>query len=288
VTRVRALLAGLACALAVAGCSGAPEASPDDTPSPGPSSAAPTPSPSVTPSPAPVVPAAPPAGACYALSPAQLTRPTNASSPVPCSGRHTAQTVFVGVLDTVVDGHAVAVDSAFVQRQLSTTCPRQMAAYVGGRAGTRALSRFRVVWYSPTLEQADRGADWFRCDLIAFARQDDELLTLPRPAALRGVLRSPAALDAYGLCGTAAPGATGFARVICARPHTWRATRTIGIAGGAGYPGARTVRAAGDAPCKRLARSRAPDTLRFRYGWEWPTREQWASGQRFGYCWVPA
>ena len=28
--------------------------------------------------------------------------------------------------------------------------------------------------------------------------------------------------------------------------------------------------------------------LEFSYGWEWPTRRQWAAGQRYGYCWAPA
>ena len=58
----------------------------------------------------------------------------------------------------MVDGHAVAVDSAGVQHQLATTCPRKLAAYVGGSAEVADLSRFNVVWFSPTLEQSDRGA----------------------------------------------------------------------------------------------------------------------------------
>ena len=29
------------------------------------------------------------------------------------------------------------------------------------------------------------------------------------------------------------------------------------------------------------------DPLSFRFGWEWPTREQWRAGQRHGYCWAP-
>jgi hypothetical protein len=95
-------------------------------------------------------------------------------------------------------------------------------------------------------------------------------------------------LDTYGLCGTAAPGARGFERVACARRHTWRAFTTVPLPGGTAYPGTTKVRTAGDDVCKARARARATDALKFRYGWEWPTREQWSTGQHFGYCWVPA
>lgn len=275
------LLAILLATLALSGCTGAtPSASRSTSTDPTP--AAPT----TRASTAPVPPAAPPTAACYRLTTEQLTEPTNSSAPVPCSGPHTAATIYVGRLDMVVDGHAVAVDSAAVQRQLSSTCPRRLAAYVGGSGRTRALSRFNVVWYSPTLEQSDRGADWFRCDLIAFARAD-ALMSLPPTRRLAGVLDRPGALRAYGLCGTAAPGARGFERVLCGRPHSWRAADTIAIPGGARYPGVRVARTAGDADCRHFARSLAPRSVRFEYGWEWPTALQWARGQHFGFCWLP-
>jgi hypothetical protein len=233
----------------------------------------------------PVVPPAPKAAACYRLSGPQLTRPTNASKAVPCTSRHTARTIFVGRLRTVVDGHALSVASDRVQRQLATTCTRKLAAYVGGSAKSRDLSRFNVVWYSPTLDQADRGASWFRCDLIAFA-DAEKLYALPGARRLKGALDRPTGLDTYGLCGTAAPGAPGFQRMICAKPHAWRAFDTVGLAGKR-YPGEAKVRTAGDAVCKGRAKARAGNALKFEYGWEWPSREQWLGGQHFGYCWAP-
>ncbi len=282
------LLAVPAAVLLVSGCTGpgaAPAGSPS-TPASSSAAASASPSPSAPTSTPPVVPAAPRASACYRLSTAQLTQPSNASAPVPCGRRHTAQTIYVGKLDTVVDGHSVAVDSAVVQEQLRTTCPRKLAAYVGGSAKTRELSRLNVVWYSPTLAQSDRGADWFRCDAIAFGTQE-ALAVLPGPRRLAGALDRPGALDTYGLCGSSAPGDRGFERVICGQRHSWRAIDTIGLAGGTRYPGVRTVRQAGNGACKDLARSRASDSLKFQYGWEWPTRQQWANGQHFGYCWIP-
>lgn len=270
------------------GCTGTsqePAASPSGSAS-GSSSSGGSASGSASPTTRPVVPPAPEADACYRLAVPQLTRPTSDADPVRCRSRHTARTIFVGRLRTVVDGHSVAVDSAAVQRQLATTCPRRLAAFVGGSAQTRDLSRFNVVWFSPTLAQSDAGADWFRCDLVAFA-DEESLLALPRRGSLRGVLDRPDALDTYGLCGSAAPGTAGFERLACGRSHSWRAFATIPLSGGRRYPGVAAVRSAGDSTCKDRARARSQDSLRFRYGWEWPTRDQWQRGQRYGLCWVP-
>lgn len=234
----------------------------------------------------PESPARPPAKGCYVLGFDAATEPTNDSRPVPCSKRHTAQTYHVGRLDTVVDGHLLAVDSERAQRQVERTCPRKLVEYVGGSREARALSRLEAVWFSPTIEQSDQGASWFRCDVVAVGRPST-LAPLPPPGRLRGILDRSDALDEVGLCGTAAPGARGFERVICSRRHAWRAISTIEISGGAHYPGIAQVREAGGRECRERVQAANGSPERFSYGWEWPTREQWRAGQRFGYCWAP-
>jgi hypothetical protein len=205
---------------------------------------------------------------------------------VRCNERHTAQTFFVGRLDTVVDGHLLAVDSRKAQRQLERTCPRKLDEYVGGTAQARALSRLQAVWFSPTLAESDKGASWFRCDVVALARPST-LAPLPPPRRLRGILDRPEALDEVGLCGTAAPGARGFERVICSRRHSWRTISTIDISADADYPGVAAVRETGESTCRDQVQAASGSPEKFTYGWEWPTREQWRRGQRFGYCWAP-
>ena len=231
-------------------------------------------------------PEPPQLGACYRITLEQAARPTNEERPVQCGRRHTARTVHVGRLDTIVDGHALAVDSDRVQRQLAEECPAELAEFLGGDAEARVLSRFQVVWFSPTLEEYDAGADWFRCDVVALGGPD-ELLSLPPDERLRGILDRPKALATYGLCGTAQPGTEGFERVACAQPHSWVAISTIAIQGGRRYPGVDAVRAAGDEQCSEEVRSRNELVLEYTYGWEWPTAEQWAAGQRYGICWAP-
>jgi Septum formation len=228
----------------------------------------------------------PKVGSCYRLTLEEAARPTNDDRAVECTGSHTARTIHVGRLDTVVDGHSLGVDSDRVQQQLARTCPAQLAEFLGGDPETRALSRFQAIWFSPTLEEYDAGADRFRCDVVAVAGPD-RLLALPSEDRLRGILDRPGTLDAYGLCGTAQPGARGFERVACSLAHSWVAISTIPIPGGDRYPGVPKVREAGDQACSDEVRQRNDFALEYSYGWEWPTEDQWAAGQRYGFCWAP-
>jgi hypothetical protein len=277
---MRLAVSGLGLLLAVTGCT----ISPDDPPaSPSrsvPSAAQPraaSPSESTTAGPPAVV--APRENACYALRFADLLKTHNDDDPVSCAGRHSAQTIRVGILRTG--------DPDRARRRLATVCPRALKRFLGGSTEDRLLSRFQVVWFRSAPVEAGQDAAWFRCDVVAFSH-DEELLWLPRPFRLRHVLARPAALSTYGLCGTAAPGTAGFERVICGRRHSWRAVATIPLPGGRTYPGVNAVRRAGDQRCKEIVRAGADSTLRFRYGWEWPTAEQWAAGQHHGLCWAPS
>ena len=232
-------------------------------------------------------PPPPPLGACYRMSLDVATRTTNASRPVPCRAPHTARTVHVGRLDLSPAGRRLRVDAPAVQRQPAEVCPVRLRQYVGGTTDVRRRSRFEVVWFTPTLRQADRGARWFRCDVVAVL-DDERLQRLPTGPRFEGVLGRPGALATYGLCGTARPGTPSFRRVACALPHAWEAVSTIDLAGRDRYPGRARVRTAGDGPCADRVEERSGSVLEFSYGWEWPTREQWAAGQHYGYCWAPS
>jgi hypothetical protein len=240
-----------------------------------------TPSPSTTPAPTPA--AAPPRRACYDLDFTEAVAPTSTKAPVPCSAPHTAATIRVGTIRPVVDGHLLAVDSDTVQQQVATRCRAALAAHVGGTEESRRLSRLTVVWFTPSLAESDRGALWFRCDLVALAAHD-QLAPLPR--STRGLLDDDGALDRYGTCGTTSPSARNFQRVICSRPHSWRARATIDLPADTRYLG-KAAGAVADASCHDTEARLASDILKLRWSFEWPTRDQWKAGQRYGYCWTP-
>lgn len=228
-------------------------------------------------------PRRPSEGACFRLSYDQALAPTSRRRPVPCDRDHTSTTYLVGELDTVVEGHLLAVDAAQVQAGVARTCPARLADFLGATPVQLRLSTLRAVWFSPTLAQADRGANWFRCDAIALGG-DDRLADLgPR---LRGALASPAGRDRYGICGTSQPGRADFEQVICSSPHAWRAISTYDLAG-EDYPGQAAIRAAAQDPCQAAAKARASDPLDYQWGFDWPTQRQWAAGQHYGLCWAP-
>jgi len=269
----RAGAAALLAVLALTGCSGGePEAAPT--------------SPASTTSAAPARATEPPRpedGSCYRLTYKQAIAPTTGAKPVSCRSTHTARTFHVGTFDAVVDGHLLAVDSAQVQDQIAADCISRLDRHLGGSADDVALSMFRVVWFSPTLAQSDAGADWYRCDIIALARED-QLARLPRDT--QGALDGSDGLDDWGTCGTAEPGTAGFERVICSARQSWRAIAVVRHRG-THYPGAKALTADRES-CEDPARAAADDPLKVVFSYLAPTRQQWSAGQHYGTCWVPA
>jgi hypothetical protein len=275
-----ALGALLGAVLLVTGCSsdGQDTAATSGSASPS-ASSSPTPTPSAAPTPV----AAPQRGVCRQMTYADAVAPTSAAAEAPCPRRHTAETYAVGQLKTVVGGHLLAVDAASVQQQVATSCPQRLARWAGGSEDDLRLSMLRSVWFTPTVEDSDAGANWYRCDVIVVARADT---LAPVAGSLEGALGTSEGRERYGMCGTAAPGSPGFTQVLCRAPHTWRAISTVPLDAGP-YPGEKAVRAAGQDVCDDAAQALAADALDYQWGYEWPTSEQWSAGQTYGRCWAP-
>lgn len=222
-------------------------------------------------------------GACHALTYQQAVAPTAPSAEVSCTRPHTSQTYAVGTLDDVVDGHLLAVDSARVQHQVAADCPARLAAFVAGTPDALRLTMLRAIWFTPTIEQATAGARWYRCDVVVI-NGTSSLAPLTR--SLKGVLASPHAGD-YAMCGTAKPGTTGFERVPCRAPHTWKALSVVPLPAGP-YPGQQAVETAGTDQCRKAAANVAANALDYQWGYDWPSARQWAAGQTYGVCWAPS
>ncbi|MCX6397815.1 MAG: septum formation family protein [Propionibacteriales bacterium] len=226
---------------------------------------------------------APPVRACYRIDVAAGLELSSAAPRVSCTKRHTSVTVRVGRIKRTTEGRVVPMESARAQRQVARSCKAAVDAHVGGTTERRRLSRVQAVWFSPSHPQVVAGARWFRCDLVIAGTATR---FTPLPTMTRRLLESASALARYGTCGTAAPGAPGFRRVICAAKHTWRARSTIELGAGAAYLG-RTAGKRADAACRDVEARRATDANRLRWSFEWPTRAQWNAGQRYGLCWTP-
>ena len=277
---VPVLLAALLAPVALAGCTDSPDASDSAASSP---SASPSSPPSASsPSPTAVVsPERPTKDGCHRLTYDEAISPVVAGTDVPCRQEHTSQTYKIGRLDLVEDGHLLAVDSPDVQAEVARTCSSLLGDHVGGSVEDRRLSMVQAVWFSPSVEDAAAGADWFRCDVVVLATAG-ELLPLPRDS--RGLVASS---DRFAMCSTAEPGSAAFERVPCGvGSHAWRAVSTVDLPGSS-YPTAARAGSRMESACRSAARAQADDPLDFTWSEERPTEAQWDAGQRYGICWVP-
>ncbi|QYJ05530.1 septum formation family protein [Nocardioides panacisoli] len=250
-----------------------------------PDAAEPTPTESTgaTPTRAAEPPPDPPNNRCYQLGFEEALAPEQPeAADRPCGKPHASETYRVAQLDLVVDGHQVAVDSPQVQDQAARRCPEGLPEFLGtDQAGLR-LSMVRPIWFTPTLEQSDAGSQWLRCDAVVVSG-DQQLATSS------GSLRNGFAdgvPDRYAMCGTAAPDAPGFERVVCSADHGWRAVSVVGFEAQQ-YPGRDAARQRGQQTCEDVGADEAEDPLDYRWSYEWPTAEQWQAGMTFGRCWVP-
>jgi hypothetical protein len=276
-TSALAVVPALAVLLTLTGCSKDPSTPAASAPASHPSATTPVPAPP------------PPSGACYRLTVASAMQTSDTSPAVPCTRPHTARTVLVGRIAPTPAANPLPMDSARVQRTIAARCRARVDDYIGGSREDQRLSRVQAVWFSPppsagaATSATPGGARWFRCDVVIGS---GTRTFAPLPHRTKGLLARPGALDRYGTCGTAAPGSATFQRVLCSARHTWRARATIALPAHSRYL-SRSAGKDADSRCHDVEASRAVDTLRLRWSFEWPTRAQWNGGQRYGLCWTP-
>jgi hypothetical protein len=274
---VVALVPSLLLGAMLGGCSDPP--SPSPSPSSSPSSSTTSTDASTSPT-ASAVPR-PVKNGCHLLSYAEAVAPVAGGTDVACRRRHTSQTYKIGRLSLVSQGHLLAVDSPSVQDAVASSCTALLGAHVGGSPEDLRLSMVQAVWFTPSVEDAAAGADWFRCDVVALATTG-RLAPLPRSS--EGLVGSS---DRFAMCGTASPDTASHLRVPCSAKHTWVAVASVPLTGKA-YPSASAASEQMELACRSAARNRAEDPLDFTWSEERPSREQWDAGQRYGICWAPA
>ena len=228
-------------------------------------------------------PPAPLVGTCRTLTFAAAAAASDSTATVPCTQKHTAITVSVGTLVDPAHLKRLDINAPAVQQRLAVSCPKAVQAYVGRSGPTFDLSQIQALAFVPTPGQIARGANWYRCDMVVLAGPS-------ALAAVTGTMRNALvpsrALDRWGTCGTTTPSAKTFKRVICSTRHSWRAIAVINIPKSSGYLAKTTSTAAGLA-CRKIATKAAHGALKYSWSFEWPNKQQWLAGQRFGLCWLP-
>ena len=143
------------------------------------------------------------------------------------------------------------------------------------------------MWFTPTIEQSDAGAAWYRCDVIAVAG-DKKLAKIDHD--IFEALKKPEGRDRVRPVRHRPARHRGVQRVLCREDHSWKAISVIDLSKKSDdgrYPGANAVKDAGQTACADAARAIAADALDYEWGYEWPTKDQWQAGQTYGRCWAP-
>ncbi len=225
--------------------------------------------------------AAPDLGACRVLTPDDVSQPSNASAPVSCDQPHTAQTYAVGPLPGEF-AHA-SYDDEKVAAFAYQTCSQKFITYTGADESLAMRSILSWAWFRPSHTAWDRGARWYRCDIIGGGDQTRAYVDLP--ATTKGLLLGRPA-DQWMVC---AQGATvsGSVKVPCTQKHDWRAVTTI-VLGSSGdpYPGDQVVQARTKDFCSKSVGAWLDYPVDYDFGYSWFHAAEWDAGNRRSVCWA--
>ena len=225
----------------------------------------------------------PKVGECRDLEYPDISRYANGDELVRCRRPHTAYTFAVGDLPSDVVFKGVDIGNDAVQQAAAHTCRTRFARYVGGDDAALALSRLSMTYFVPDQRSFDAGASWVRCDVVALRTAT---ALAPLPDDVQGLLDDADSLRKYGVCSVGEPGLVDSRLVMCSEDHTYRAVAALRLGRAAApYPGEAVTKDIGLQQCAEVLAEEIDDDSGYSYAWTYPTSADWASGQRFGYCW---
>jgi hypothetical protein len=224
---------------------------------------------------------APDVGVCRMLTPSDVAQPSNASSGVPCTDPHTAQTFAAGALPGRYA--QAAYDDPGLAAYAYRTCSDQFVAFTGADESLAMRTILSWAWFRPSQKAWDAGARWYRCDVIGGGDQTRQYVDLP--TRTKGLLLGRPD-DAWMVC---AQGATvsGSVKVPCSDKHDWRAVTTI-VLGEANdpYPGDRVVQARTRDFCSKSVGAFLDYPVDYDFGYSWFHEPEWLAGNRRSVCWA--
>nr|WP_227464199.1 septum formation family protein [Nocardioides lijunqiniae] len=202
----------------------------------------------------------PEVGSCHVVTAKQQAAFSASNRSVPCSSRHTSQTIASFRLRGKVDWK----NTEALWSKVARKCYPAMRAALGTDAKTRAMTSYDILWFGPTAAERRQGAKWLRCDLVL--RGTKRLLPLPTDDTPLVPVPVP---DSVAMC------QTDRWITVCASPHTYRAVGAVRLKGK--FPGS--------AKLERIAVRRCPDlvsTRKWRY--DAPSSQAWRHGDKVLVC----
>jgi hypothetical protein len=220
-------------------------------------------------------------GACRLLKPDEVAEPSNASRTVDCSEKHTAQTFAVGELPETFASADYGDDAmgAFAYQ----TCSSKFQRFLGGDESLVMRTVVSWAWFRPSEAAWEKGARWYRCDIVGGGEQSEEYAELPETA--EGLL-SGRPNDRWMVC-VAGDTVAGSPKIPCTETHEWRAVTTIKLGEQEDtYPGDRVVEVTTRDFCSDSVGAWLNYPIDYDFGYTWFHEAEWQAGNRRSVCWA--
>ena len=219
-------------------------------------------------------------GACYRLKPADTERASNISAPVACTTPHTSQTFAVGSLpaETGKDHDSDAHGTWIFPR-----CERAFEKFLGVDESLAMRVQLSWAWFRPSERGWDKGARWYRCDVVGGPADAEQFADLPTTA--KGLFRARPP-EQWQTC---AQGETVLRseKLPCSRPHNWRAVTSIKLGEPkAPYPGDRLSEVRSRDFCSDSVGAWMNYPVEYEFGYTWFHEAEWQAGNRRAVCWA--
>lgn len=224
---------------------------------------------------------APESLACRMLTPNDVELPSNATTTVPCSEPHTAQTFRVSTVPedlTDLDYDAPEL-GAFAYRD----CGAAFMAFTGGDESQVMRSVVSWAWFRPSQAAWDDGARWFRCDIVGGGPQSASYVLLPVSA--EGLLHGQP--DDDWLACAQGDDFAGSTKVPCSTKHEWRAVTTIKLGEPDDpYPGDKVSEVRTRDYCSDSVGAWLSYPVEYDFAYTWFHQAEWEAGNRRSVCWA--
>ena len=125
-------------------------------------------------------------GACYVLTPKDTDAPSNATATVPCTQPHTSETFAIG--DAARPRPARSTPPRPTGSWIYPTCERAFEKFIGVDESLAMRVKLSWAWFRPSQRGWDKGARWYRCDLVGGTEEASALhpAAHDRPGAVPG------------------------------------------------------------------------------------------------------
>ncbi len=224
---------------------------------------------------------APEVGACRMLTPADVEQPANATKTVACTEKHTAQTFAVGGLPEKFDDKEY--DDPDLGDFAYRTCSKKFAAFLGADESLVLRTIVSWAWFRPSERAWDKGARWYRCDIVGGTSSNETYRLLPETS--EGLLLGRPD-DRWLVC-AAGPSVAEGEKVPCSEKHDWRAVSAIKLGEADDpYPGDRLVEVQSRDFCSKAVRAWLNYPAQYDFGYTYFHEAEWKGGNRRSVCWA--